>query len=58
MPEVAVISCGAGNTYGHPDSTVTRFLSLQMAARIFDTRFDGTITGVSNGEYWQWRKLF
>jgi competence protein ComEC len=54
MPDVAVISCGKNNPYNHPDTSVTRFLSMQMCCLVFETRFDGTVSGVSNGEYWQW----
>jgi competence protein ComEC len=53
-PDCAIISCGLNNPYNHPSDSVVRFLSVQLLARLFDTRFDGTVTGRSNGEYWEY----
>jgi beta-lactamase superfamily II metal-dependent hydrolase len=47
-PEVAIISCGAGNRYGHPaQSTLDR---LQKAgAKIYRTDLNGDITIITDG---------
>lgn len=42
-PDIAVISCGAGNTYGHPDPAVLHRLS-DAGAEIYRTDMDGTVT--------------
>lgn len=53
-PSIAVISCGLNNQYGHPADEVVRLLAFQMMVTLFDTRYDGHVTGTSNGEYWEW----
>ncbi len=53
-PDIAIISCGINNTYGHPADEVVRLLAFQMMVTLFDTRYDGHVTGTSNGEYWEW----
>lgn len=55
LPDAAVISCGAANSYGHPHEEVVRFLTMQMGVAVYDTRIVGTAAAVSNGEYWTWR---
>lgn len=47
-PKYAIISCGIGNTYGHPNPQVLRNLET-IRARIFRTDIDGTILAVSDG---------
>ena len=49
-PKIAVISCGAGNSYGHPhNSTVTRI--LDTGAAVYRTDKSGTVTVyVEDGE--------
>ncbi len=47
-PEIAVISCGAGNSYGHPHEEVLAVLE-KFAIRILRTDEDGDIKIVSNG---------
>ncbi len=48
-PDYVVISCGAGNSYGHPDASV--LLEVQkLGAGLFRTDLQGTITAVSDGE--------
>jgi competence protein ComEC len=52
-PSVAIISCGRDNAYGHPAQEVVKFLSMQLGVTLFDTRYAGTLTFRSNGEYWR-----
>lgn len=48
-PEIAVISCGAGNAYGHPaDSVIERI--RKHTGRIFRTDLNGTIVFTSDGK--------
>lgn len=48
-PEYVVISCGAGNSYGHPDASV--LLEIQkLGAGLFRTDLQGTVTAVSDGK--------
>ncbi|MDR1668992.1 MAG: MBL fold metallo-hydrolase [Oscillospiraceae bacterium] len=49
MPEYAVISCGAGNTYGHPhDDLLSRLRDAD--GTLYRTDMQGTVTCVSDGE--------
>lgn len=48
-PKAAVISCGAGNEYGHPSPAVLERLS-QVGAKVFRTDRDGEITATSDGQ--------
>ena len=49
-PRIAVISCGAGNSYGHPHNSTLRRLRA-AGAEIYRTDKNGTITVyVENGE--------
>lgn len=48
-PKYAVISCGAGNTYGHPNDEVMSKLGTKDVT-IFRTDLDGTIVATSDGE--------
>ncbi len=48
-PEAVVISCGKGNSYGHPDASV--LLSVQnLGADLYRTDLQGEITAVSDGK--------
>jgi len=48
MPEYAVISCGSGNSYGHPhDDTMSRLRDAEVA--VYRTDMQGIITCVSDG---------
>jgi competence protein ComEC len=47
-PKYAIISCGVGNTYGHPNPQTMRNLEA-IRARIFRTDVDGTILAISDG---------
>lgn len=48
-PDHVVVSCGKGNSYGHPDASV--LLSVQkLGAFLYRTDLQGTITAVSDGE--------
>lgn len=48
-PSSVVISCGRGNSYGHPDAPV--MLSIQnLGAALYRTDLQGVITAVSDGE--------
>ncbi len=48
-PEIVVVSCGAGNSYGHPvDSVMKRF--QKYADKIYRTDLDGTIVMTSDGK--------
>lgn len=42
QPEIVVISCGAGNSYGHPNDEVVKRLE-SYADEIFRTDLDGTV---------------
>lgn len=53
VPEFAVISCGAGNQYGHPDADTMEKLS-SMEIEVFRTDKQGTIVGVSDGKEISW----
>lgn len=48
-PELAVVSCGAGNTYGHPTTTVVNRLNQAAAARalLSTTTGSGSTIGFS-----------
>ena len=48
MPKIAVISCGTGNTYGHPTPLTLRNLEA-IGAKIFRTDLKGTIVAISDG---------
>jgi competence protein ComEC len=51
-PEVALISCGANNRYGHPHQEVLERLS-DHDAEVYRTDLDGTIEVVTDGTaYW------
>lgn len=47
-PEYAVISCGEGNTYGHPHSAALNDLR-KMGAKVYRTDEQGTIVAYSDG---------
>jgi beta-lactamase superfamily II metal-dependent hydrolase len=51
-PKLAVISCGAGNSYGHPSGQVLDLLEAQ-AIPFKRTDIDGTIRVVSEGRGWR-----
>lgn len=48
MPQHAVISCGAGNSYGHPSAEILSRLR-DIGAAVYRTDLQGTITCVSDG---------
>jgi len=48
-PQIAVISCGRGNTFGHPAPEVLRRLE-SIGAAIYRTDLDGQITIDTDGE--------
>ncbi len=49
QPEVCVISCGAGNDYGHPHKeTLKKYQALH--AKVLETDKNGTITITSDGK--------
>lgn len=49
QPEIVVVSCGAGNSYGHPnDEVMKRFESY--ADEIYRTDLDGTVVIESDGK--------
>jgi competence protein ComEC len=50
-PSIAVISCSADNTYGHPASNVLELL-FQMHVTLYMTKSEGTVTAFTNGYYW------
>jgi competence protein ComEC len=50
-PQIAVISCGAGNKFGHPDEAVLERLEERMGeSNVYRTDLCGTITFTTNGE--------
>jgi competence protein ComEC len=52
-PRTAIISCGAGNPYGHPSGGLLD-LFFQMRVECMITDRVGTVTAVGNGYYWTW----
>lgn len=52
-PEYAVISCGAGNSYGHPHAEPLNHLR-EMGVQVFRTDEQGTITVTSDGSTLTW----
>jgi len=51
MPEIAVISCGAGNPYGHPtDNTLSRLRDAEVT--VYRTDLHGDITNAFDGSEW------
>ena len=48
-PSVAVISCGAGNDYGHPGQSALR--RLEKYAAVYRTDLSGTIRVLSDGRH-------
>ena len=48
-PKFAIISCGKGNTYGHPHSEVTKILK-KYNIQTFRTDKDGTVVLTSDGK--------
>ncbi len=55
-PEVAIISCGKKNKYGHPHAQTLQQLTA-ISSQIFRTDEEGTIEIVTNGEtYWKREK--
>lgn len=55
-PLYAVISCGAGNAYGHPHQEVLERLE-QLGSEIYRTDLQGTIIAVSDGREITWSML-
>ncbi len=52
-PDYVVISCGAGNSYGHPhEEALQRF--NEYADKIYRTDTDGTITCITDGKNLEW----
>ena len=52
QPEIAVISCGEGNSYGHPhQQTLDKFNALGI--RSFRTDVNGTITIGTDGNTYE-----
>jgi len=54
-PDIAVISCGADNTYGHPHTTVTQILEFGCDA-VYRTDKDGTIVLRTDGNTIQYEQ--
>ena len=53
VPEFAVISCGTGNMYGHPDADTMEKLS-DMGISVYRTDEQGTIVASSDGSTISW----
>jgi len=53
-PEVAIISCGETNAYGHPGDNIVDLL-FQMKVSLKCTFATGDLFALSNGEYWVWQ---
>lgn len=53
LPEFAVISCGADNSYGHPHVEVVEMLEA-MEIDVFRSDVQGTVIAVSDGEKITW----
>ncbi|MCS7151682.1 MAG: MBL fold metallo-hydrolase [Endomicrobia bacterium] len=56
MPEVAVISCGLNNRFGHPHPSVIKRLK-NYGVEIYRTDRDGTIEVIIDGEDYKIRKF-
>ncbi len=55
VPEYAVISCGLGNSYGHPHKdTMDKLESMEIP--VFRTDLQGTIIVASDGEHLSWEQ--
>lgn len=52
-PRTAVISCGEGNSYGHPDAQTLNTFRMR-GTQVFRTDEQGTIVAVSDGENIIW----
>lgn len=50
-PDAAIISCGEGNSYGHPHAEVVDRLTAK-GVTIYRTDKDGTIVIISDGKEW------
>ncbi len=48
-PSVAIISCGEGNSYGHPHSEALERLENAGVEKIYRTDISGTVTVVADG---------
>jgi competence protein ComEC len=48
-PQVAVISCGAGNDYGHPASSTVAALDAAPNLDLYRTDEDGRVTLETDG---------
>ena len=48
-PELAIISCGAGNSYGHPTTTVTNRINQALASRALLSTTTGSANTIGFG---------
>lgn len=55
-PEVAVVSCGKDNPYGHPHREIVEVFN-ELGVNMYRTDKDGTIKVVSNGETYSIEKM-
>lgn len=53
-PETAVISCGAGNDYGHPHQQVLNRLE-KAGIKVYRTDLNGTVTALCDGKNIVWQ---
>ena len=53
VPEYAVVSCGSGNSYGHPDADTMEKLQ-SMGIHVLRTDKQGTVTAYSGGNGITW----
>jgi competence protein ComEC len=51
VPEIAVISVGKNNSYGHPSDIIIKMLN-DAGARIFRTDLDGEVEIITDGSKW------
>ena len=51
-PAIAIISAGAGNSYGHPTASVLARLKAS-GAKVYRTDLDGTVSARCDGATWQ-----
>lgn len=49
-PDIAVISCGEDNEYGHPHKSTLDYLKKAGCEMVYRTDTDGTVTVTSDGE--------
>ncbi|MBI3074217.1 MAG: MBL fold metallo-hydrolase [Deltaproteobacteria bacterium] len=55
QPDAAVISCGRGNSYGHPKPKTLK--ALEAVAKVYRTDRDGTVIVTTDGKALEYKRL-